>query len=316
MHNTFCTTKPSLVELPIFIDGISRTGKFLLGKIVSCFNDVENFQYISLIEQILYIHKLGSITRDAAIAFIKAQIDEHAYNMYLGRNLNLRFDDATSLYNNFELNKYLKRSLVPYGLEQKKEILNNKSESLFILHESFSHIELLYGAFPKMKFIHLNRHPVDLVHSWFINVGNRFKSDPFSFIPIVQSNNNLMPWYAVDWKDEFVPLTNIDRIIKSISYLLDIEKNTYTSLTKHIKALILEIKYEDIVENTSDAIDSLSMFLDKDPHDQINYILAKEKCPNKISLTKRGNKLKEIKKVASDKYINLLDEMIINYVNN
>ena len=93
-------------------------------------------------------------------------------------------------------------------------------------------------------------------------------------------------------------------------------KKTYTSLTKNVKNLILEIKYEDVVENTSDAIDSLSSFLEEEPHDQINYILAKEKCPNKISLTKRDSKLKDIKKVASDKYIKLLDEMIINYENN
>ena len=132
----------------------------------------------------------------------------------------------------------------------------------------------------------------------------------------MQSNNDLIPWHAVDWKDEYVSLSSIDRIINNISYLLDLEKNTYTSLTKHIQPLILEIKYEDIVEKTSDAIDSLSSFLGKEPHDQIDYILTREKCPNKISVKQRDKKYREIKKIASDQYIKLLDKMAIKYEDN
>jgi len=107
MRKTFSTNKPSFVKNPIFIDGFSRAGKLFLGKIVSCLKGIENFQYVSVIEQILYIHKIGSITKNAAIALIKCQVDEYAYNMYLGRNLNFRYDDTTSIYNNLELNNYL-----------------------------------------------------------------------------------------------------------------------------------------------------------------------------------------------------------------
>ena len=237
--------------------------------------------------------------------------------MYLGRNLNFRFDDASSIYNLLKLDEYLKRSLEPYGPELKLIIINNKSKSLFVLHESLPHINLLYEAYPKMKFIHLSRHPIDVVHSWYKNNwGSRFQSDPFSFIPVVQSNNDLVPWHAVDWKEEYVSLSSMDRIIKNISYLLNLEKNTYTSLTKNIQSLILEIKYEGIVENTSDTIESLSKFFGEAPHDQVDYILTREKCPKKISLKQRDNKLKEIKKVASEKYINLLNKMIVEYEDN
>jgi len=263
------------------------------------------------------MNKLGSITDDATIAFIKAQLDEHAYNMYLGRNLNFRYDDATSIYNSLKLDIYLKRSLKPYGPAIKKEIIINNSLPLFILHESFSHIKTLYKAYHEMKFIHLIRHPVDVVHSWFMNDwGRRYQSDPFSFIPVLQSNNDLVPWHADDWKDEYGTLSNIDRIIKNISFLSNLDRKTFLSLEKKHKKILLEIKYERIVEQTHEVIDCLSIFLSKKQHDQINYILTKEKCPNKISLKQRANKLKEIKKIASEKYINLLNEMINQYENN
>ena len=225
MENIFSLNKPSLVKTPIFIDGFGRTGKLLLGKIISCFNGIENFQNVSLIEQIISIHLIGSITQNAAIALIKAQIDQHTYHMYLGRNLNFRFDDATSLYNSLQMDEYLRRSLEPYSPKLKKEILNNKSKPLFVLHESFSGLKLLYEAYPKMKFIYLSRHPIDVVYSWFINDwGSRYKTDPLFTAPVVQTNNDLVPWHAADWKDEYVSLSNVDRVIKNISYLLDIEK--------------------------------------------------------------------------------------------
>jgi len=314
MGNTFSTKKPSLVNNPIFIEGFTRTGKLLLGKIVSSFKGIENFQYVSVIEQILYIHKLGSIRRDAAIALIKCQIDEYAYNMSLGRNINFRYDDATSIYNNLELNKYLKRSLIPYGEELKKEIVNFKSRFLFILHESFLNISLLYKAYPEMTFIHLVRHPIDIIHSWDMNGwGNRFTRDPLSFDLVLEENNDLIPWHVKEWKDEYASITSIDRIIKMIHNLTEYEKHTYSSLPTSIMDLIIEVKYEFLIENTFDTINLLSTFLKTKPHDKFNVVLDREKCPSKISLKMRKKKLDDIKSKASKKYMKLLDEMVINY---
>ena len=87
-----------------------------MGKIVSSFIVIENFQYASVIEQILYMQNIGAITKDGAIALTKSQVDENGYNMLLGRNLNLREDDATSIYNNLEYKKYLKRG-VPHTVK-------------------------------------------------------------------------------------------------------------------------------------------------------------------------------------------------------
>jgi len=67
-----------------------------------------------LIEQILFMQKLGSITKDASSTYFLLKLDE-----------------------------YLKRSLEPYGPELKQRILNNKSKSQFVLHESLPHINLL-----------------------------------------------------------------------------------------------------------------------------------------------------------------------------
>ena len=62
---------------------------------------------------------MGAITEDAAIALLKAHKDEYFYYMQLGRNINMRIDDATSIANSLEKEIYLKRSNTPYGEELK-----------------------------------------------------------------------------------------------------------------------------------------------------------------------------------------------------
>lgn len=111
MDNTFLTNKPTLVKKLVLIDGLSRAGKFFFGKIVSGFKKMEYYQYVSLLEHIPYVERLGGITEDAAISLLRVHIDEHAYNMRIGRNINLCYDDASSLYNSYEPNEYLKRGI-------------------------------------------------------------------------------------------------------------------------------------------------------------------------------------------------------------
>ena len=91
--------KNILVKNLVLIDGLGRSGKFFLGKIVSGYKDMEYFQYASLFEQIPYLVKLGALTEDAGICLLQNHIDEYYYYRQLGRNINLRLDDATSVTN-------------------------------------------------------------------------------------------------------------------------------------------------------------------------------------------------------------------------
>ena len=105
-NNIKFVRKNILVKNLVLIDGLGRSGKFFLGKIVSGFNNMEYFQYASLFEQIPYLVKLDVLTEDAGICLLQNHIDEYYYYRQLGRNINLRLDDATSLYNSLEKEVY------------------------------------------------------------------------------------------------------------------------------------------------------------------------------------------------------------------
>lgn len=311
----FAADKISLVKNIVLIDGIGRTGKFFLGKIVSGFRKIEYFQYVSLIEHLPFIERLGCIAEDAAISLLKVNIDEHAYNMRIGRNLNLRYNDASSIYSSYELDEYLKRGLNEFSNEEVRELFHREDKiPLFVTHENLSNINIFFKAYPKIKIINLIRHPVDIVHSWFIRGwGDRHIFDPLSFIPLIKGEKHPVPWYANEWKEEYESLSDIDRIIKSIATLLDFEKKSYQSLNEDQRKQIVIVRYEDLVEHTNEAIGIMCSFLETEPSEYMPQILTREKCPKNLPTENQENKSEEILSIASKDNFSLLLKLARDY---
>ena len=308
----------TLVKNLVLIDGLGRSGKLFLAKIVSGFKETEYFQYASLFEQIPYLVKLDALTEDAGVCLLQNHIDEYYYYRQLGRNLNLRLDDASSIYNSLEKEIYLKRSKVPYSNELKQDVLNNNYRKfLLVLHHTLPNISIYYKAYPSLRLINIVRHPIDLIYSWYKQgLHKRVSNETFTFWPNIMGDLGPVPWYAIDWKDEFENISGIDRIIRSISHLIKLGNESEFSLTIRQKKQILTIKYEDVVEKTGMVIDKISLFLNSSPLNNIDEILKKENCPRSLKINNRNKKEKFILSKASQKYISLVIEMSKNYNTN
>lgn len=300
------TESPSLAKNVVLIDGISRTGKFFLGKLVSGLENMDYFQSVILLEQVPFIYRIGGITEDAAIALLKSTLDEHAYNMRIGRNLNLRYYDASSLYNSHELDEYLRRTVNIFGEVSRtseeivKSFWKGGRYSSFVVHETLPNIDIFFKAYPNLKILHLVRHPIDVIHSWHARGwGKRFGTDPLAFTPTINGKNGPVPWFAFGWEEEYEKSSDIDRVIKSICALTDMSGKTYNSLVKKSRDRVLILRYERIVENTGGEISSIASFLGTKVSEGMPWILAREKCPNTISVDKRKAKEDEIRSVAS-----------------
>ena len=95
---------------------------------------------------------------------IQTSIDENSYNQRIGRNINFRFDDASSVLNSFESNLYKNRSK---KMMDTATLSSNFSArySPFITHKTFYNIQLFFKDFKNLKVVSLKRHPIDVVHS-------------------------------------------------------------------------------------------------------------------------------------------------------
>jgi hypothetical protein len=306
---TVINIRSETLASPVIVDGIGRSGKFLLGKILCGLENIEYFQYVSVLEHIPYLNRLGCINEDAAISLLQINADEHAYNMLVGRNINLRIDDGSSVTNSLESEVYIKRGNNPVDNDF---IRNKKQDSVrhspFITHETFPNIKIFFSAFSQIKIILLRRHPIDIVNSWLLRGwGNRFEQDDvLAFIPLVKNNELQFPWYVNGWEEEYYNISEVDRIIKCIDTIMSMEETAFKALSADQQKNVLVIRYENLVEQTDKEIHRMEQFLNRKSSNRMPDIMRRENCPSEISLEKRMEKMNDISTKASKIYIDIL----------
>ena len=105
----------------IFIDGLPRAGKSVLSGILPCFNRVEQIKFLTIIEHILPALRFKTIKKDFAKSLMITYLNEYCYESYIGRSLNLRKKEQSSIYEHMTPNMYLKRLKKKRELKQLKK---------------------------------------------------------------------------------------------------------------------------------------------------------------------------------------------------
>ena len=94
----------------IVVSGITRAGKSALCPLISSFNKCEMFFTSPLAENIVYLLTLKKITPEYAKFLLHLIFNEQTYNLIIGRNINLRTSDYTSVKKHRLFKTYIKRS--------------------------------------------------------------------------------------------------------------------------------------------------------------------------------------------------------------
>ena len=116
--------KPRCInENLVIIDGLSRSGKFYMGKLVSGLMGLEYFIASSEVERIIQAGLTGTISKESASAWMAVAVNEEIYKRAIGRDMNLRTDDSSSILNSWEKENYLSRKDKEAGWEVVKKIL-------------------------------------------------------------------------------------------------------------------------------------------------------------------------------------------------
>ena len=258
----------------VIIDGLPRSGKFYLGKLVSAINGLEYFINSSETERIIQMNKAKILKKTDASALLVTAINNSIYNMAIGRNINMKYDDGSSVLNSFEKDLYIRRQNEDlHGSASLNKIIDQKRSSVFIFHDALQSLDMVKIASPNSKIINIQRHPVDLVYSWIKRGwGYRFLNDPLSFDLNIYHNEVNVPYFAIDWAGEYHASNEHDRVIKSIVYMTEEENRVIDSKQDDICC----IYYDNLVQQPNLAIDKICNFLDRSPHESMNETIDKE----------------------------------------
>ena len=284
--------KPPAVDSLLLLEGVSRAGKMLLGKLVSNCRNIEFFQLAPVLDHIPILAHLGVLSRENAVAYLRLNVDSLSYDRAVGRNLNTRTGDATSLTQALNLDEYLGRAATPDAATAWERFQKVRRTPAYLVHEMMPHIDLYFDAVPELRVIHVDRHPVDLCYSWFQRGwGDRWGTDPLAFVPAIDHHGRPVPWFAVDWADEYCSAAPVDRIVRSLVQLREQYRAKFDGLSTNRNQRIARIAYEGLVEHPWETMKSVEAFLDTAVLDGFATVLKRERLPGKPPAGDRCDKL-------------------------
>src|SRR3990167_6549849 len=199
----------TLLNKLIVIDGTGKCGKSLMLDTLSCFERVEKQEFNGFLEYIALAYKYNKITPDMAKTILQTEMDTKLYNNMIGRDVNTRLSDDTSLYKYHSPSKYLKRSLEAGGPGIYEKVLLEKPINICWTHDLINKSDIIFEAFKnKLVWIYLNRRPIDIIYEWDIQrYSQRMSKDPTEMQYNIKYDNTTVPEIAVGWEDEFLNIS-------------------------------------------------------------------------------------------------------------
>tara|TARA_B100002019_G_scaffold292322_1_gene315069 strand:+ start:1652 stop:2617 length:966 start_codon:yes stop_codon:yes gene_type:complete len=301
----------NITENLVFISGVTRSGKSILCPIVSSFKNTENFTLNSIAEISTAMLSSNLISNDVAVYLIKSSYNEIFYNLSIGRNLNSKKFDYSSVTKHHLIKEYKNRiSKNEKKINFKKILKKNLFPTMF--HDLSYGLGILLKIFPKSKILNIDRHPVDLLTSWKKKgYGKKYYYNNRNLILTFNSNGRLFPYYVKKNFKNYLNFKNDEeRIINSFWEIQKVQKKNLRTMKQKDKKRYFSITFDDLTLNTNNCLNLLCKFLNKKKTKNTKSELKKQNCPRKIDLTKRRLKyvkiLKKLSKKNKEKFIYLV----------
>jgi hypothetical protein len=287
----------------------------MLGPILASFERVEIERVEEIIEYVGALYRMGKISRDAAVTLLRLETDMHLCNSMIGRNVNFRWSDHSSVWRNPKPMRYFKRLIARDGdavvqrINRERPIYQNQT------HDQLQNFELYFEAFGnRLRIIEMIRHPVDLVDSWLRRGwGNRFGEDPYALTFCVRYQGQDLPYYALGWEKSYLVATPMGRVIRMIAFLWNENQRVYRSLSGEKKKQIFTIPFEDFVQRPVPYLQPIAEVLDSKTTRHTAGAVKRQNCPRPYSVIARQQKQRDIKSRASSEEQEILGRLIEEY---
>lgn len=273
--------KPLLAENVLFLDGISRSGKKLSCRLISQLSNIEYFNYVPTLERACHLLALGHSDIETTANNIQILIDEATYARAIGRNLNTRVSDETSILKAVDAERYLQREKEIDGQPAIDLFLKQQRLPLYHTHSVLPFVEVIFTAFPRARMIHVTRNPIDVAEDWLRRGwGERWGHDPRAFGINTLSGKSVVPWYAAGWAEDYIRMTPSERCVSSVIDLQERERMALTRLTPDNKTQILQVRLEQMLADPHQVLQQVSSFTRLQPRASVEAFLEAEKLPN------------------------------------
>ena len=282
--------KKILLKNPILLDGISRSGKSVLSKILPSFNNSEHLKVFTYFEHIMPALYFKEIKLDYIDAQLIISLNELAYNTFIGRDVNFRASDYTTVVSKNLKKKYLSRLKSKEGDQIIKKLTNTKNFFPFMAHEIMPNLNYLNKFSMKFKIIEFYRNPIDNIYSWIKkDVYKNFINNPRSFTLVTRDKktNKNIPWFCGENANYWLKLNKFEKSVFAVCKLLEM---SIKNQRKNKKTKILTLSFEDFYKNPFLNVKKVSKFVNGRETKLTKIEIKKANCPRNENIDLRKKK--------------------------
>lgn len=323
--------KETFLKDLVIVTGSPASGKSILTPIVASLERAENFKMSILLEHLGTLNYLGKLPDDVLVFLFRYTVDFMLYDNMIGRNMNFRFHDETSIWNTNNPAKYFERLLAERGEFVVDQIEDKRPLLVLALSDAFWHAKRWFDAFPFLKLVYVSRHPVDTVYSWYnhrygeevnltpqakntgVTHGSETYNSKINQVLLIRIDNTVVPYYALGCEEKYMELPEMDRVIYMIKGIRTNYVKALSSLSEKECERVLFLTFDETVTNTDSIVTKICSFLHTDRTPYTSVVLERENCPRILSEDDRKNKIDKIKELASDRAFCSLMSMVEDY---
>jgi len=281
-----------IADKVVFVDGVSGSGKSILGPILASFDRVERYRLDCVYEHVAVLHKFGKIEDDAASVLIRMHLDEALYHSMISREINFRPFDHTGFLNNPFRLRSIARLFMKDGGAAVERIKRIKPIFQVNCHQMFPAIRVAFLAFgPRLRAVEMVRHPLFVVQHWVQFGMERYGTEPRDLtLWIKSSTGEPVPWFAHGWEEEFLRLAPVDRAIRTVHWLSHERDIVLEKASQEERRQVLLIPFERFVADPWPFLRRLEEFLGAKTTTATRGVLKRQRCPRSILTAGRGHK--------------------------
>jgi len=289
-----------LAKNVVLVDGISRTGKLLLGSLISSLDKMEHLEFGENFEYIVPAIKLKKLELNFGHSYLNNYLNMLMYNKYISRNVNFRPNDITGIDRSKNPKIYYDRLKSQEGDKIIKLIKKQKNFLPIVTHDIAVNLDILIKMKMNFKIIEIIRNPLDTVYSWYKrDLGSRYGNDPRVFTLLIKKNKKTYPWYnALNGYDK----KKYNACEKCVEHVINLNQYATSNLKNiHLNKNVLITTYEKLTNNPLEELKRISNFLGTKTNKKTIEFIKREK----LSLKKKFFE----PRVRFDKKINLIKKL-------
>lgn len=282
------SSEDSLCKRLVVVDGIPGCGKTMLSSIVSSLNHIEMIKYSYEIESYCHLYDFNLLDIDTSSQLIKNQLNLLIYNNMMGREMNFRYSDISSVFQNINKFRNIKRifskgdEAVPRKITEVKPILHLATHGLMGISDP------LFKAMPQgMLFINMLRHPLFLLRQNIWNMQNLINNQR-SFWLYYSHENNAYPFFYWGRESLFIDANPKEKAIFFIEWFINKQETKPYIATS---TSYYELSFESLVLEPGKHINAICEKIGTNQTSRTGKTLKKENIPRKILSDGRNRKI-------------------------